>query len=806
MIVLRLRVDPFGFFADKEVSFLPGLNVVLGPNEAGKSTLFSAIKYSFIRAKLKKPDLAKYLGRFMPAGGGDTLRVELEFEASAGKCVLRRRWGPDPASELLIPGGGAIRDEDAVSAMLESILPAKQGTFWRVLMTGQAELVSTMEALKTSDDTLEDLADILRKAVQDMGDVSVDRFRRLLAEKDKAFNERWDAAARRPEGGHGIENPWKKGVGETLRAYYTKETVKAAFDGALRHERELDEVNAGLRGVSARLAAAEAFLGENQKALNDARERQTLEARLEATRAGMDSLRKAGAEWPAAEKRDADLKRDVTALSERRAPLLQEKMESEKEEAGRALRERHARIAQRKNALEEAGEKFRAAGPELSEKDLRKMGELSRALEKLEAGMEAGRLSVTLKAKEDLTLAVSEDFKPESVHKIGKGDSATFQAAARLRLSHHAMEMEVSSGLQGASDDVKKIPELRLSLKRLFDAYGVAGLAEAEERRRRFVQLLASEAAAKKSLEDELGGDSLKELEKRFASMGPSRQVRPMGMIEGDIARLEADVGAKERERADLAARVREWEKEYGSPAKLIDAIADARGREKELAVRTAELSPLPAGFSDAPAFIRGYEQKREEAKKASEERTALLQRKSALEASAPESSAEELCEQQKEAEARFQTAVRRGDAVRRVSALTEKLLAQGDAAVFSGIRAELEGMVARMTGNRYGKVEMDGSLPRALAAGKGGELGWERLSTGTKDVLALALRLAMASHFLGGAAGFLMMDDPLVDMDPERRKAAAEALKDFASRRQLLLFTCHPDHAELLGGNLIRL
>jgi exonuclease SbcC len=63
-----------------------------------------------------------------------------------------------------------------------------------------------------------------------------------------------------------------------------------------------------------------------------------------------------------------------------------------------------------------------------------------------------------------------------------------------------------------------------------------------------------------------------------------------------------------------------------------------------------------------------------------------------------------------------------------------------------------------------------------------------------------------MAAYFLQGSDGFMMMDDPLVDMDPTRRRAAARCLASFGSARQLILFTCHPSTAEVLGGNLIRL
>jgi len=49
-------------------------------------------------------------------------------------------------------------------------------------------------------------------------------------------------------------------------------------------------------------------------------------------------------------------------------------------------------------------------------------------------------------------------------------------------------------------------------------------------------------------------------------------------------------------------------------------------------------------------------------------------------------------------------------------------------------------------------------------------------------------------------------MDDPLVDMDPERQQAAAGALRELAAEKQLILFTCHPATAQMLGGTLVEL
>ena len=81
-----------------------------------------------------------------------------------------------------------------------------------------------------------------------------------------------------------------------------------------------------------------------------------------------------------------------------------------------------------------------------------------------------------------------------------------------------------------------------------------------------------------------------------------------------------------------------------------------------------------------------------------------------------------------------------------------------------------------------------------------GRSLPYDLLSAGTKDLFALAIRLAMAEFFLGGMEGFLVLDDPLVDLDPDRQRQAAAVLTEFSKKHQLVIFTCHPTHAQLLA------
>ena len=80
MIIQKINITTFAGLTGREIQFKDKLNVVLGPNEAGKSTIFSAIENIMITpAKLTPSKFEKTMGHFLPIGGGDTLKAEIDF-------------------------------------------------------------------------------------------------------------------------------------------------------------------------------------------------------------------------------------------------------------------------------------------------------------------------------------------------------------------------------------------------------------------------------------------------------------------------------------------------------------------------------------------------------------------------------------------------------------------------------------------------------------------------------------------------------------------------------------------------------
>ena len=110
-----------------------------------------------------------------------------------------------------------------------------------------------------------------------------------------------------------------------------------------------------------------------------------------------------------------------------------------------------------------------------------------------------------------------------------------------------------------------------------------------------------------------------------------------------------------------------------------------------------------------------------------------------------------------------------------------------------------------RITGGRYARIVAPPGASSVRVETDGGEgRVTDELSRGTGEQLYLALRFGLIEEFARhGEPLPVVMDDILVNFDADRAGRAASAIRELASRHQVLYFTCHPWTAELLdpGG-----
>jgi DNA repair exonuclease SbcCD ATPase subunit len=165
----RLRVQSFAAIPELDVTFGPGLNVLYGPNDLGKSTLADAI-----RLALLLPHTSTSYEPYIPWSGADDPIVELTFEMEAQRIWrVRKQFGKRGSSLLQESRNGQDYDDveraRRVDARLREILrwgiPEPGGS-------GAGKGLPTSFLATALLSTQSDVADVLGHSLHDDGTAS----------------------------------------------------------------------------------------------------------------------------------------------------------------------------------------------------------------------------------------------------------------------------------------------------------------------------------------------------------------------------------------------------------------------------------------------------------------------------------------------------------------------------------------------------------------------------------------------------------------------------------------------------------
>ena len=117
------------------------------------------------------------------------------------------------------------------------------------------------------------------------------------------------------------------------------------------------------------------------------------------------------------------------------------------------------------------------------------------------------------------------------------------------------------------------------------------------------------------------------------------------------------------------------------------------------------------------------------------------------------------------------------------------------------GVIKEAQSFFSKMTLGRYPRIYAPLNEAKIYVEDKdGSRKDIQDLSGGTAEQLYLSLRFGFIREFSKRSESLpIVFDDILVNFDPERFRAACEAIKELANTNQVLYFTCHPESADLL-------
>jgi|GEM_PF-2353926 len=116
---------------------------------------------------------------------------------------------------------------------------------------------------------------------------------------------------------------------------------------------------------------------------------------------------------------------------------------------------------------------------------------------------------------------------------------------------------------------------------------------------------------------------------------------------------------------------------------------------------------------------------------------------------------------------------------------------------------AEASSHLNNLTEGRYTRIWTPmGQNSLCIDDANGNPLPVEKLSRGTRELIFLALRLALVSSYKRRGANMpMVLDDVFVNFDDKRARAAAKVLFDVAEAgQQMLIFTCHKRIRDIFG------
>ena len=330
MRLKRIRSDQFAGINDIDIELSEGINLILGENETGKSTLIELIYQTLFKGdKLDGRKDKGFVEKYFPAPSadginGDCIDGTLIFEGSKGQYKLSREWDirGETVSSLVMPDKTRLKVSERIGEILADELQYGRGIYNEVVFASQEReyeairhLLEGAAAGRGQDDAslMGELRSAVSQAVLESGGVDISELEEAIAKKIEEYGSNWDdlAGDGEPAGGrarHGISNPWKKKVGRVLEAYYFKELKKKEYLAVSNAEKQAEaamvQYKRAVENAKDAQKRAESF-SKYQGALTSMK---YLERSISEESAGLRRLKETLPEWEEAEERLKELK------------------------------------------------------------------------------------------------------------------------------------------------------------------------------------------------------------------------------------------------------------------------------------------------------------------------------------------------------------------------------------------------------------------------------------------------------------------------------------------------------------------
>ena len=809
MRLIQIELCPFAGFQQRTVDFKPGLNVVLGENEAGKSTLVNAIKsVLFENTQQVKREFTPFAEKYIPRGKGDHAKVNLTFSVGSDVYNLSKIWGAGKSASLKLNGGASWNDDTAVQERLNELLQLHRGSWETILFADQNTLFETANSIEASAQNINRIPTLKNMQAGIPGDIPADDLLRDLEALMFEYNGQWDFFMDGPRDNRGIGNPWIKNAGLIVKSYYEQETVRKAYEELIRLEIALEKINESLKTQSAQIEHRQTQF----KTLDDLKEVYNNATRLQLTKNDLDTallpMMNALQNWDAKTKNQALLGTSITEM----------KMELDKiaEEGKRARRINDTRVnlGYYKDILDLDAKiaeikKLLQANGNINKADEALIQSHQTNINQLEVELKAQKLQATFSADTEVSFHVTNGLEPASTISVGKGNSKEIDITAQVTIAQNDWKITVKSALKSIDQLLAQMEENRLALHAVLAKNKLASWADFE----RNILVNQTNKEQLRILEDNRAqtlkktNTTIEDLQAIEAEIGAMPTTRTLEELRDMHFTLDGKYKDALKTQEEDQALLLKWANDYTDQTNLLLSVSQKTVALEEIKTKMSESPALPAEYKDYQAFLDHLNQLQQSINVESQQIAQLREDRAAIQGKLENYTTDAISLQAdlELAEHKFERRKLEYTALEMAERTLKTVIEQQDQNPFEAFETETAALFAQITDNRYTQLLRGGEAPESVIF-KNQQIPVNLLSDGTAGALGLAIRFAYAKQYLANMDGFMVLDDPFTDFDDGRRLAASECINAFAMEKQMIVLTCHAHHGEDLGGHRIEL
>ena len=789
----RIQINRFRNIDSFSSDIGDGIVLFKGPNEAGKSSLLSAILFGLFedpKSSAQRLEEAREWKR-------ETLyHISLGLETDGQTYLLEKDF--ENKSMLLQneTTGESWKDKNRVIAKLTEII----GFFSRDVFTSTACVFQ--DELSAIHSGQKELRTLLEEKVAGKEESVVESVLKLLERKESDLKR-------------GVDRPAPTNPGQIRQVIDESNTLRQRRDEIADRVRELHQARGRIHEVSNQLDEDTESLELKKQALEKsklyirAREKfENLDKALEKTVADLEKLQKA----------DREIQELTTKLHAKREDLKVGEGNLEKNrKAGQTRKDRddlQKALQDRKEVLAKAREVVRVIDglkksmadlPDIPEKSVRDALRAENEMMALEKAFGQRAMHLKLIFKTTMPYAIETEDGLLSAGEGTAGDTVEGTARKEIRIDlKEIAEVQVTTQDQALEEGLRELREKKGFLKNQLEHYNCSSVAEMEAMRGRREKIGRDLEAKETELRITLGRETLEslttgvdQLETRLRELGSSlEKVKDFAITEEDLARREREIEGLRRQVQDLEGNIRE---NQGILKSFSKEQLDKEKKElaRQMLIAETTLDDLKAFEASGEEVVKREGEVKTLERKLSDLKVEQQTLKRILEEE--RFGQEDVAEQ----EERIEFLERNAERLRmklRAYEIIGQVLVEARQNVLRGISGEVDERIgayfAQITDRKYGQVRLSRE-DFSLQVFNPDKADWinpdtEELSAGARDQLYLAARLALVEVVAGGNSLPLFLDDPLVHFDPFRRGNTRNLLKEVSKKHQVILLSCH--------------